>query len=79
MAEGAVRIEQLAERFKISVMTVHRDLDELEGRGLLRKDRGVATATSTSFVESSDVYRSSRQPAGEGVVGARRARGDRAR
>lgn len=61
MAEGAVRIEDLSERFQISVMTVHRDLDELEGRGLLRKDRGVATATSTSFVESSDVYRSSRQ------------------
>jgi len=61
MAEGAVRIEQLADRFGISVMTVHRDLDELEGRGLLRKDRGVATAMSTALVESSDVYRSSRQ------------------
>lgn len=61
MAEGAVRIEQLAERFDISIMTVHRDLDELESRGLLRKSRGVATATSTSLVESSDVYRSSRE------------------
>lgn len=61
MAEGAIRIEQLAERFGISVMTVHRDLDDLEMRGLLRKNRGVATATSTSLVESSDVYRSSRQ------------------
>lgn len=61
MAEGAIRIEQLAERFDISIMTVHRDLDELESRGLLRKNRGVATATSTSLVESSDVYRSSRQ------------------
>lgn len=63
MAEGAVRIEQLAERFDISVMTVHRDLDELEGRGLLRKSRGVATATSTALVESSDVYRQGRQSA----------------
>ena len=63
MAEGAVRIEQLAERFDISLMTVHRDLDELESRGLLRKSRGVATALSTSLVESSDVYRSSRQVA----------------
>jgi DeoR/GlpR family transcriptional regulator of sugar metabolism len=61
MKEGAVRIERLAERFGISVMTVHRDLDELESRGLLRKNRGVATATSTALVESSDVYRSSRQ------------------
>lgn len=61
MAEGAIRIEQLAERFGISVMTVHRDLDDLEMRGLLRKNRGIATATSTSLVESSDVYRSGRQ------------------
>ena len=63
MAEGAVRIEDLAERFNISVMTVHRDLDELEARGLLRKTRGQATALSTSLVESSDVYRSNRQVA----------------
>ncbi len=63
MAQGAIRIEQLAEQFGISVMTVHRDLEQLEGRGLLRKDRGVATATSTSFVESSDVYRTSREQA----------------
>lgn len=71
MKEGAVRIERLAERFGVSVMTVHRDLDELESRGLLRKDRGVATATSTALVESSDVYRSSRQLAEkEALAGA---------
>lgn len=63
MAEGAIRIEQLAERFNVSLMTAHRDLDELESRGLVRKSRGVATALSTSLVESSDVYRSSRQVA----------------
>jgi DeoR/GlpR family transcriptional regulator of sugar metabolism len=61
MSAGAVRIEELAERFGISHMTVHRDLDELEGRGLLRKSRGVATALSTALVESSDVYRSGRE------------------
>ncbi len=61
MAEGSVRIEQLAERFDISLMTVHRDLDELESRGLLRKGRGLATATSTILVESSDMYRLGRQ------------------
>jgi DeoR/GlpR family transcriptional regulator of sugar metabolism len=61
MAEGAVRIEQLAERFNISLMTVHRDLDELESRGLLRKSRGIATAQATSLVESSDVYRAGQQ------------------
>ncbi|MES2866090.1 DeoR/GlpR family DNA-binding transcription regulator [Microbacterium profundi] len=63
MAAGSLRIEQIAERFDISVMTVHRDLDELEDRGLLRKSRGVATASSTALVESSDVYRVGRQQA----------------
>ncbi|WP_194410354.1 DeoR/GlpR family DNA-binding transcription regulator [Microbacterium cremeum] len=61
MSAGAVRIDELAERFGISQMTVHRDLDELEARGLLRKSRGVATALSTALVESSDVYRASRE------------------
>ncbi|MDQ1130054.1 DeoR/GlpR family DNA-binding transcription regulator [Microbacterium sp. SORGH_AS_0888] len=61
MAAGAMRIEEIATRFQISQMTVHRDLDELEARGLLRKSRGVATAMSTALVESSDVYRSGRQ------------------
>jgi DeoR/GlpR family transcriptional regulator of sugar metabolism len=63
MAEGAIRIEQLAERFDISLMTVHRDLDELESRALLRKSRGVATALSSSLVESSDVFRIGQQQA----------------
>jgi len=61
MKAGAIRIEELAERFEISQMTVHRDLDELEARGLLRKSRGIATALSTALVESSDVYRAGRQ------------------
>lgn len=63
VTQGSVRIEELAERFNISLMTVHRDLDELESRGILRKTRGVATALSTSLVESSDVYRLNQQGA----------------
>lgn len=63
ISEGSVRIEDLAERFGVSLMTVHRDLDELESRSILRKTRGVATATSTNVVESSDVYRFNRQAA----------------
>jgi DeoR/GlpR family transcriptional regulator of sugar metabolism len=61
MAEGAIRIDELAERFDISLMTVHRDLDELESRALIRKSRGVATALSSSLVESSDVFRLGQQ------------------
>ncbi|GAB2510301.1 DeoR/GlpR family DNA-binding transcription regulator [Paramicrobacterium agarici] len=57
MAAGALRIEELAERFSISLMTVHRDLDDLEERGILRKSRGVATALASTLVESSIMYR----------------------
>lgn len=42
-SEGFVRIDALAEEFGVSVMTVHRDLQELESRGWLRKVRGGAT------------------------------------
>ncbi len=61
MAEGTMRIEDLTERFGISLMTAHRDLDDLAGRGLLRKTRGVVSAAPTSLIESSALYRSSRQ------------------
>lgn len=61
MAEGTVRIDDLTERFNISLMTVHRDLDELVSRGILRKSRGVVSAAPTSLMEASDVYRASRQ------------------
>ena len=42
--EGFVRIEDLAETYGISIMTIHRDLDALQTEGWLRKVRGGATA-----------------------------------
>jgi DeoR/GlpR family transcriptional regulator of sugar metabolism len=60
MQQGSVRIEQLSEQMGVSVMTIHRDLTELETKGLLRKSRGMATALATSLVEASTVYRQSR-------------------
>ena len=41
---GYVRVNQLADECGVSIMTVHRDLDELEARGFLRKIRGGATS-----------------------------------
>jgi DeoR/GlpR family transcriptional regulator of sugar metabolism len=61
LSEGAIRIDELAERFAISGMTVHRDLNELEEQGLLRKVRGAATALPSSVVESSDAFRIGQQ------------------
>lgn len=44
---GRETVDALAERFGVSRMTVHRDLDELETAGLLRKVRGGATIDSS--------------------------------
>ncbi|MBY3595312.1 DeoR/GlpR family DNA-binding transcription regulator [Rhizobium bangladeshense] len=63
MSEGSMRIEDLTDRFGISLMTAHRDVDELVSRGLFRKTRGIVTAAATNLIESSDIYRSSRQSA----------------
>jgi len=70
MAEGTLRIEDLTERFGISLMTAHRDLDDLAGRGLLRKTRGVVSAAPTSLIESSAVYRSARQAREKSAIAA---------
>ncbi|MEZ2128233.1 MULTISPECIES: DeoR/GlpR family DNA-binding transcription regulator [unclassified Sinorhizobium] len=68
MAEGSMRIEDLTDRFGISLMTAHRDVDELVSRGLFRKTRGIVTAAATSLIESSDVYRASRQSAEKKII-----------
>ncbi|MDR3438380.1 DeoR/GlpR family DNA-binding transcription regulator [Telmatospirillum sp.] len=57
MAERTVQLDQLAEHFQVSRMTIHRDLDLLEERGLLRKGRGGATAEGSLLFESNFHYR----------------------
>jgi DeoR/GlpR family transcriptional regulator of sugar metabolism len=68
MAEGSVRIEDLTDRFGISLMTAHRDVDDLVTRGLFSKTRGIVTAAASSLIESSDVYRSGRQSAEKNMI-----------
>jgi DeoR/GlpR family transcriptional regulator of sugar metabolism len=70
MAEGAMRIEDVTARFGISLMTAHRDLDDLASRGLLRKTRGIVSAAPTSLIESSALYRSARQEAEKRAIAA---------
>lgn len=48
----AVDLDELAERFGVSKMTIHRDLDDLEQVGLLRKVRGGATIEAGTQFES---------------------------
>lgn len=57
LREGAATVEDLAARFGVSKMTIHRDLDELESSGLLRKVRGGASIQSSAQFESDYRYR----------------------
>lgn len=44
---GTVSIDFMADRFDVSRMTIHRDLDDLEAAGLCRRVRGGATIASS--------------------------------
>lgn len=68
--QHAVDLDDLAERFAVSKMTIHRDLDDLESEGLLRKMRGGATIEAGTQFESDFRFRA-RQ---EGAAKARMAR-----
>lgn len=57
LAEGVATVEDLSTRFSVSKMTIHRDLDELEAGGLLRKVRGGASIQSSAQFESDFRYR----------------------
>ena len=68
--QHAIGLDDLAERFAVSKMTIHRDLDDLEAEGLLRKMRGGATIEAGTQFESDFRFRA-RQ---EGDAKARMAR-----
>ncbi len=57
MEAGMASVEDLANRFGVSKMTVHRDLDDLEQAGLLRKVHGGASIQSSPQFESDFRYR----------------------
>ncbi len=49
---GFVSVEDLAEKLRVSRMTVHRDLDDLQRMGVLRKVRGGASVYRSTQYES---------------------------
>ena len=70
--EGSLSLDDLAQRFSVSKMTIHRDLDDLDGEGLIRKQRGGATIEPSAQFESDFRFRT-RKAAGEKRDIARRA------
>lgn len=57
LSAGSIRIDELIQRFGVSRMTMHRDLETLEARGMLRRSRGTVTAVASSLFEASTEYR----------------------
>jgi DeoR/GlpR family transcriptional regulator of sugar metabolism len=53
LGSGAVTVAEIEARFGVSPMTVRRDLDELERRGLMRRTHGGAVLPTTSAHEDS--------------------------
>lgn len=56
-SHGSAAVSDLVELTGVSLMTVHRDVDELARRGLLRKFRGGVSAQPSSVFESDVEYR----------------------
>jgi DeoR/GlpR family transcriptional regulator of sugar metabolism len=50
-ARGGARIDELADHFGVSTMTIHRDLDHLHAQGMLRKVRSGAEAPPSEAFE----------------------------
>ncbi len=57
MDTGHVRIDDLADKFGVSLMTMHRDLDELVARRLVRKLRGKVEAYPSLTIETATRFR----------------------
>jgi DeoR/GlpR family transcriptional regulator of sugar metabolism len=60
-AQGSVTLQKLTDEFAVSIVTIHRDLAELEKRGVVRRFRGGASAQPSGIFESQMTYRMSSQ------------------
>ena len=61
MEAGSAPIKDLAARLNVSLMTIHRDLNDLQEQGLVRRVRGSVQAEKSMLFESSYLYRARQQ------------------
>lgn len=61
MESASVQIKDLATTLDVSLMTVHRDLNDLQNQGLVRRIRGIVSAEKSMLYESSYLYRARQQ------------------
>lgn len=66
--DSFVRIPELADEFRVSVMTIHRDLEALESQGWLRRVRGGATARPSALYHGDVRHRMSTATAEKSAV-----------
>jgi DeoR family transcriptional regulator of aga operon/DeoR family fructose operon transcriptional repressor len=60
--DGSVRVEDLAAKFQVSLVTIRKDLTELESRGLLERTHGGAIFTHKSRFNPSFLEKVKLQP-----------------
>lgn len=68
VAKGSCTAQELAVEFGVSIMTIHRDLDELQRRGIVRKFHGGVTAQPSGVFEARMSYRLTSQTSEKSTI-----------